>query len=107
LFRGAFDHWTAPKLSAASGAVSPRAENSQPGKLFLNFGAWVRLENDAGDEFEYRIVGPDEFDVAKGMISMDPPVGRALLGKTEGDEVVVRRPAGNTVFTIIGISYRF
>jgi transcription elongation factor GreB len=71
------------------------------------FGAWVRLETDAGDEFEYRIVGPDEFDVAKGMISMDSPVGRALLGKAEGDEVVVRRPAGNAVFTVLEISYRF
>lgn len=78
---------------------------STTGRVF--FGAWVRLENDAGDEFEYRIVGPDEFDVANGMISMDSPVGRALLGKSEGDEVVVRRPAGNAVFTILEVSYRF
>ena len=70
------------------------------------FGAWVLLENDAGDEVEYRIVGPDEFDVAKGHISMDSPMGRALMGKRAGDEVLVLRPAGNAVFTILDISYR-
>jgi transcription elongation factor GreB len=70
------------------------------------FGAWVTLESDTGEEFVYRIVGPDEFDVARGFISMDSPVGRALLGKSEGDEVVVQRPAGKGVFTIAEIRYR-
>jgi transcription elongation factor GreB len=70
------------------------------------FGAWVRLENDSGDETAYRIVGPDEFDLARGFISMDSPVGRALLGKREGDDVVVQRPAGKAVFTILEISYQ-
>ena len=80
---------------------------SQPdrqGKVF--FGAWVRLENEDGDEFVYRIVGPDEFDIAKGFISMDSPMGRALLGKQEGDEVLVRRPAGAAIFTILDVGYR-
>ena len=69
------------------------------------FGAWVRLENDAGEEFNYRIVGPDEFDVARGYISMDSPMGRAVMGKSEGDDVVVQRPIGRAVFTITEISY--
>ena len=69
------------------------------------FGAWVRLENDAGEEFEYRIVGPDEFDAGQGFISMDSPMGRALMGKSEGSEVVVHRPAGRAVFTVVEISY--
>ena len=69
------------------------------------FGAWVRLENEEGDETTYRIVGPDEFDVAKGWISIDSPVGKALLGKREGDEVTVHRPAGTAVFTILEVSY--
>jgi transcription elongation factor GreB len=77
---------------------------AQQGKVF--FGAWVRLETEDGDEVEYRIVGPDEFDVGKGFISMDSPVGRALLGRQEGDEVVVRRPAGSVTFTILDVSYR-
>ncbi len=76
---------------------------SHPDRVF--FGAWVRLENDAGEEFEYRIVGPDEFDVAQGLISMDSPMGRALMGKREGDEFVVQRPAGKAVFTILEVRY--
>lgn len=50
------------------------------------FGAWVTIENAAGDENTYRIVGPDEFDPKLGYISMDSPMGKALLGKTLDDE---------------------
>ncbi len=77
---------------------------SRSEKVF--FGAWVRLENEAGEELEYRVVGPDEFDVNRGFISMDSPMGRALLGKEEGDGIVVRRPAGTAAFTILEVSYR-
>jgi transcription elongation factor GreB len=70
------------------------------------FGAWVRLEDEAGEELVYRIVGPDEFDVEGGRISVDSPVGRALMRKREGDEVVVRRPRGEAVYTILEIRYR-
>src|SRR5690348_10420420 len=45
------------------------------------FGAWVELERDDGVGLRYRIVGPDEFDMAEGYISMDAPLARALLGK--------------------------
>jgi transcription elongation factor GreB len=69
------------------------------------FGAWVRLEDEAGEERIYRIVGPDESDAAQGWISLDAPMGRALLGKREGDEVMVRRPAGDATFTILDVSY--
>lgn len=69
------------------------------------FGAFVRLEDEEGGEIEYQIVGPDEFDVQAGRISMDSPVGRALLGKREGDEVVVRRPKGSTAFEILAVRY--
>jgi transcription elongation factor GreB len=69
------------------------------------FGAWVRLEDEEGELFEYRIVGPDEFDPDKGFISIDSPVAKALLRKSEGDEVTVQRPKGNAVFTIIEVSY--
>jgi transcription elongation factor GreB len=65
----------------------------------------VRLEDEAGAESIYRIVGPDEFDVESGCISMDSPVGRALLGRSEGDEVTVRRPKGDMVFEIIEVRY--
>ncbi len=46
------------------------------------FGAWVTIENDAGDEKTYRVVGPDEFDPKQNYISMDSPMGKALLGKS-------------------------
>ncbi len=69
------------------------------------FGSWVTLEDDAGDEVTYRIVGPDESDVDKGWISMDAPVAKALLGKRDGDEVLVRRPKGDITYTIVGIRY--
>src|SRR6266545_3254377 len=45
------------------------------------FGAWVRLEDDDGAERVYRLVGPDETTAEQGLISVDAPFGRALLGK--------------------------
>jgi transcription elongation factor GreB len=69
------------------------------------FGAWVRLENVEGDESVYRIVGPDEFEPSRGYISIDSPVAKALLGRREGDEVVVQRPVGTMEYTVLEISY--
>ncbi len=70
------------------------------------FGAWVRLEDEEGNVSEYRIVGPDEFDRGKGLISMDSPMARALMRKVAGDEVVVKRPKGDAAFTIVKVQYR-
>ncbi len=56
------------------------------------FGAWVGLEDDEGVTRRFRIVGPDEFDLDAGSISVDSPIARALLGKCEGDRVRVARP---------------
>jgi transcription elongation factor GreB len=69
------------------------------------FGAWVTLEDEEGGEQRYQIVGPDEFDAKQGRISVDSPVGRGLMGKCLGDEVTVRRPKGETVYTILAIDY--
>src|SRR5688500_1156774 len=44
------------------------------------FGAWVTVEDDDGEEASYRLVGPDEADAKQGLVSIDSPVGRALLG---------------------------
>jgi transcription elongation factor GreB len=70
------------------------------------FGAWVRLEDEEGEERVYRVVGPDEFDVEQGAISMDSPLGRALMRKREGDEVLVRRPRGDAHYTILEVRFR-
>ena len=76
--------------------VAPRKD---PGGKVL-FGNWVTLEDEDGGEVSYQLVGPDEWDADRGMISVDSPVGRAILGKREGDEVLVRRPRGEVSFTI-------
>lgn len=71
----------------------------------IYFGAWVRLEDTTGNIYEYRIVGPDEFDLARGMISMDSPLARALHKKTIHDEVKVIRPQGPAIFTVLAVRY--
>jgi transcription elongation factor GreB len=73
------------------------------GKVY--FGAFVSVEGDDGAEQTWRIVGPDEFDAGQGTISMDSPLGRALLGRVEGDAVIVRRPRGAATFTVRAIRY--
>jgi transcription elongation factor GreB len=74
-----------------------------PRRVF--FGAWVRLETEEGVQARHRIVGPDELDVRSGYISMDSPLGRALLGKRIDDEVRVQLPAGERTFVIVDIEY--
>jgi transcription elongation factor GreB len=81
--------------------VDPRPHPS--GRAY--FGAWVTVELEDGMERRYRLVGPDEFDVEAGLISVDAPLGRSLLGRREGDVVQVRRPAGTVEVTVLGISW--
>ncbi len=69
------------------------------------FGAWVEIEDTDGNMYEYRIVGPDEFDPDKNFISIDSPMAKALLRRTEGDEVVVSRPNGTVKFVVTSIRY--
>ena len=69
------------------------------------FGASVTLEDDTGREVIYRIVGADEFDPAKGWISIDAPLARALLAKTLDDEVQVTTPGGEVGFIVVAIDY--
>lgn len=69
------------------------------------FGAWIRLEDSTGREYIYRIVGPDEFDPSQGWISMDSPMGKALLGKSLDDEFTLMLPEGETEYMITEVSY--
>lgn len=68
------------------------------------FGANVRLENvETGEEAAYKLVGPDESDIKEGRISIMSPLGKAMLGKEEGDEVEFRSPSGLKTYEIIEI----
>ena len=65
------------------------------------FGATVEIYNVSSEEtFVYRIVGEDEADVPSGKISVVSPISRALMGKSEGDEVIVKAPAGDIDYEI-------
>ena len=80
------------------------ANPKQEGKVF--FGAWVRLENEKGEQKVYRLVGSDEFEPSKGWISIDSPVARALIGKQIDDEISVSTPSGKMRYWILAISYQ-
>jgi transcription elongation factor GreB len=69
------------------------------------FGAFVTVENEAGEREEWRLVGPDESDPAAGRISVESPVGRALLGRALDEEVEVLRPRGRVRLSVVEIRY--
>jgi transcription elongation factor GreB len=76
---------------------------SDRGRVF--FGAWVTIEDARGAVRRHRIVGPDEFDLEPGYVSMDSPLGRALLGRHIGDELDVKLPAGVLAVVVTAIEY--
>lgn len=70
------------------------------------FGATVHLTNVATEEqVVYRIVGQDEADLSKGLISVSSPVARALIGKEEGEDVEVIAPSGEIAYEISAVEY--
>jgi transcription elongation factor GreA len=84
-----FDPKTAPK----SGAIG--------------FGATVILHNEQNDEeVEYTVVGAYESDIDNGLLSVESPLARALLGKRVGDTVELRLPKGDRTYTILGVEMR-
>jgi len=81
--------------------------NQTPDKpSHIYFGAWVTLENDDGEESLFRLVGPDEFDLSKGYLSIDSPLGKALLKKQVDDEIELLTPKGMVFYSIIKIQYK-
>jgi transcription elongation factor GreB len=68
------------------------------------FGCTVTLEDEDGEVKKYRIVGPDEWNLEQGEISVDSPVARALIGRHVGDEVMLKRPKEETSVVITDIS---
>ena len=73
------------------------------GRIF--FGCWIGLEDADGATHTYRLVGPDEFDLDRGLLSCDSPLGRALLGKAPGDTVYLKTPEGETEWYINSARY--
>lgn len=70
------------------------------------FGATVELmDEDTEEEITYQIVGEDEADIKAGLISVNSPIARALIGKMEGDLVQVQVPSGAKNFEIIAVRY--
>jgi transcription elongation factor GreB len=69
------------------------------------FGAWFELENDSGEKRRFRLVGPDEFDHEPDYLSMDSPLGKAVLGKSLDDEFEVATPDGRVRYTIVTVAY--
>jgi len=73
--------------------------------LKVQFSATVTTEDESGVEKKYSIVGVDETNPSKGLISWKSPIGRSLIGKEEGDEIQVRTPNGLLELEIIKVEY--
>ncbi len=111
-------HYAKKKLRQYDGRIrflSKRLENATivdpveqqkvaNGKVF--FGCTVTVENEAGEEKVFSIVGADEFDLSRGYVSWVSPIGRALLGSSEGDSVTFATPGGRSELEIIKVEYK-
>jgi transcription elongation factor GreA len=69
------------------------------------FGATVSLESESGEAVVYQIVGEPEADIRLGLISITSPIARALVGRSEGDEVAVAVPGGTRSYEIVNVRY--
>ncbi|EXI62970.1 transcription elongation factor GreA [Mannheimia granulomatis] len=70
------------------------------------FGATVELVNtDTDEEVTYRIVGDDEANIKEGLISVNSPIARGLIGKEVDDSVSITTPGGKVEFDIVGVEY--
>lgn len=81
-------------------------DRTPPNTEKVYFGAWVTLARKNASGVRYRLVGPDEFDREPEFISIDSPVARLLLGKSLGDEVLLRNNGHELAHEIIAIDYR-
>ncbi|GBD96128.1 MAG TPA: transcription elongation factor GreA [Nitrospirae bacterium] len=72
----------------------------------IAFGATVKLlDVDSDEEKKYMLVGPDESDIKQGRISIQSPIARSLIGKEEGDVVIVQAPAKTIEYEILEIRF--
>lgn len=69
----------------------------------VGFATWVTVEDEDGARATWRIVGPDEADARLGLVSVNAPLARALLGREAGDAVEVDRPGGRRELTVVEV----
>ena len=69
------------------------------------FGTTIVVADENNNEITYKIVGEDEADLKKDKISVTSPISRALVGKSEGDEVTIKTPSGNVIYEIVEVKY--
>ncbi len=72
----------------------------------VQFGATLEVMDEAGNKKIYSIVGVDEVDTMRGRISWQSPIGKSLIGKEVGDEVLVKIPAGEVTLEVVKINYQ-
>jgi len=72
----------------------------------ITFGASVTLEDEAGKNFTYQIVGEEESDVSQQKISVNSPLARHLIGKIKGDSIEFQSPKGEQFYTIIDFFFK-
>jgi transcription elongation factor GreA len=79
---------------------------SQQGGSSIKFGAQVRLiDEETDEEVVYQIVGPEEAEIQKGLLSISAPLGRALIGREAGDSIEVSTPRGTRYFEVVEVHY--
>ncbi len=71
----------------------------------VRFGAHVTVEDEDEQEHTYRIVGEDEVSIEDGLLSYMSPIGQALVGREEGDELQVQTPGGKRTLIILDVSW--
>jgi transcription elongation GreA/GreB family factor len=92
-----------PRVKTPPPQTAPIEQLRDEGKARL--GAKVTVEDGEGHETEYTLVTAGEASPAHGSVSVESPLGRALLGKSAGDEVVVERPRGPAEYTVVSVDF--
>ena len=91
-------------------AVTGRAQVIDPSTLSgdtVKFGATVTIvDEETDEESTYQIVGDYEADLESGKISISSPIAKGLIGKSEGDSVVIRTPKGPGDYEILNVKYQ-
>jgi transcription elongation factor GreB len=93
--RAGFLHATLAALTVLGPEAAPEGQ--------VAFGRWVTVEDEDGERATWRIVGPDEADAKRRLVSVASPLARALLGRRAGDAATVHRPRGEVELTVVDV----